>query len=216
MTRTRPWAFFVLAGLFIFSSVMMTVQSVELFLHASRFWTSAHNKNWCDSAVGALLHTVFAAASFSYALRRAGRSVFGFPPVPPAGPVAWKDRFELRAVIYAFSAALICQIPIAISTELLRQNAAGILPLQESNWAEIVFNSIVVIVVASVLITYDRRRLIRERRIQENLCPKCGYDLRATPDRCPECGEFVWHKPKLETPSPTPETSASPPPAPSR
>lgn len=57
-----------------------------------------------------------------------------------------------------------------------------------------------VLVLGGVIYLYVKRRIDEfEHRRRNGLCLKCGYDLRGTPNRCPECGA-VPTEPPLRTP----------------
>jgi hypothetical protein len=40
---------------------------------------------------------------------------------------------------------------------------------------------------------------VRQRRMSRGQCNFCGYDVRASPERCPECGNIFEKRPQIST-----------------
>ena len=50
---------------------------------------------------------------------------------------------------------------------------------------------LVAMVIATWCVLAWRRAREKRRRWRNDLCPQCGYDLRASKAKCPECGRPI-------------------------
>jgi hypothetical protein len=54
-------------------------------------------------------------------------------------------------------------------------------------WFQLIYG-VPLLISPAISVWLDLRRMVERQRKRNGRCVRCGYDLRATPDCCPECG----------------------------
>jgi hypothetical protein len=135
---------------------------------------------WHDDALAASMYAVAAAACAVYLYRIRQRR-----------PLRWRDKVELRVALYCFAVLLALQLPLGfVQAFRAVHDQSNPPPGHESFFSLLPVGGYVGAAIVVALIVYDRRRTKRDRR-DAGYCMACGYDLRATPYRYPECGTPV-------------------------
>jgi hypothetical protein len=108
----------------------------------------------------------------------------------PKSPYATPPKFREKLWLGRFRMVFRAQGPFYWTTPAVRftflsvDRNGGLYMVQLPLWAAFV----VILGLNSALAVILRRARRKRRRAALGLCARCGYDLRATPDRCPECG----------------------------
>lgn len=184
MRRSSGWIT-VIAGLALLNSVILPIKAVQKFRHPAPAWMTIADQ-WYDDLIYAALAWIIFIACVGYAVRTTQERKRG----NGSRSRRWKDKKELRFVLYGWASILIFQIPLGVfkSVRAMHSNPP---PWQKTFWSGFELGWVLEAAVGVAVIAYDRRKLARDVHIQSTVCAQCGYDLRATPDRCPECGMVV-------------------------
>lgn len=121
------------------------------------------------------------------------------PGLVRRGTAAWATDWHALGITYRSGTAL---IPLRGDGSACRSSEkdGGYLPIEHGfdhlsppvAWWGITMphgDALALFAVTPLVWTGSRvRRIVRP--VERGLCPSCGYDLRATSDRCPECGRI--------------------------
>lgn len=93
----------------------------------------------------------------------------------------------MRRKLFALPAGVSAAVCVAV---MLTDPSAAVHRVLEALFLAVGFTMI------AVVISF-RREWDREQRVKRGLCPGCGYDLRGSLDRCPECGSVPATQEKI-------------------
>lgn len=104
------------------------------------------------------------------------------PKDSPSGPISYESSYH-RAVQLGYFATLAPPPQSAVV----------------SVWHLQILHTMLILFFLPLPLALCLASLVRRLRQPKTGCAVCGYDLRATPERCPECGTKVTPKPNAAT-----------------
>jgi len=131
-------------------------------------WSTSHGRAGFSTTQG---HIAYGAVSLTPAYR--GKVIHGF-------------SYRSTAVGYGFSLSIMrpwWTSWTGFALARVRQPSFSAWDFRVPFWLPLLLSAI------APLLWYRRRH-----RYPPGTCQQCGYDLRASPNRCPECGA-IWHAP---------------------
>jgi hypothetical protein len=164
---------------------------------APSFILAAHRFDELGMLLGILVYVVFytwvSGTPFAHFLlqdqawEKSLRSAFGF-------------RFALSFIVWIPPLIAVELFPGMFAmriTELAFNNPTGPMASFVTTLIQGLFLNLGILIVVCFVFKHNRKKY--PDPLMQGICPKCGYDLRGTPDRCPECGSV----PKMEMQSGT-------------